>query len=36
MHTEKDHLCIYKNSTNQVFTFVSCKGYFKKDLTYHA
>ena len=32
MHAEKNHLCFYKSSANQTFTFVSCKvAYIKKQ-----
>ena len=31
IHAEKDHLCFYKNFTNQAFIFISSKlVYFKK------
>ena len=35
IHIEKDHLCFYKNSTNQAFAFIhSKKVHFKKHLHY--
>ena len=34
IHAEKDHLCFYKNSTNQTFAFIRSKvAYFNKYLT---
>ena len=34
IHTEEDHLCFCKNSTNQTFALISSKlVYFKKHLT---
>ena len=34
IYTEKDHLCFYKNSGNQTFTFISSKlVYFSKHVT---
>ena len=32
IHAEKDHLCFYKKSTNQTFTFISSKLVFFKSL----
>ena len=36
IHIEKNHLCFYKISGNQTFTFISSKVvYFKKHVAYH-
>ena len=36
IHAEKDHICFYKNPTNQTFTFVSSKVvYVKKHRISH-
>ena len=35
IHVEKNHLCLYKISANQTFTFISSKVvYFKKHFAY--
>ena len=35
IHTEKDHFRLYKNATNQIFTFISSKvAYVTKNLAY--
>ena len=34
IHTEKDNLCFYKNSTNQILTFISNKVVYFKSISH--
>ena len=33
IHAEKDHICFYKNSTNQSFTFISSKVVYFRSVS---